>query len=85
MNAPLRWLPDLAEYTNAFACQSDVLRDRFAQAFALGDNLEDERAEVTQFIRDRFADAHAARIEQFMPRLFSLRDRQGKLIAAFGT
>lgn len=84
MNAPLRWLPDLAEDTNAFACPSDVLRDRFAQAFALGDNLTDERAEVTQFIRDRFADAHAARIEQFMPRLFSLRDRQGKLIAAFG-
>jgi Thermostable hemolysin len=84
MNAPLRWLPDLAEDTDAFACQADVLRDRFAQAFALGDNLESERVEVMQFIRNCFAHAHAARIEHFMPRLLSLRDRQGALIAAFG-
>jgi hypothetical protein len=64
--------------------QHDVLSEKFAQAFDLADDLPEEREEVTAFIRSCFAQVHDAHIEHFMPRLLSLRDKQGRLIAAFG-
>ena len=68
MNAPLRCLPDLYADANAFTRQGDVFRNRFASAFMLGDDLCEEREEVTQFIRNCFADAHGARIEHLLAR-----------------
>jgi hypothetical protein len=42
------------------------------------------RAEAEQFIRERFARCFGARVDAFMPRLFSLRDQQGQVCGAFG-
>jgi len=48
-----------------------------------GPDAED-RAEIEQFIADIFHQAYNARINHFMPYLMSLRDPDGKLIAACG-
>jgi hypothetical protein len=76
------------EPQDATAClldqQDRVLSEKFSRAFDLADCADDERDEVTGFIRQCFAEVHDAHIEHFMPRLLSLRDKQGRLIAAFG-
>jgi hypothetical protein len=64
--------------------QDRLLGEQFSRAFDLADCSDDERAEVTGFIRQCFSQVHDASIEHFMPRLLRLRDRQGRLIAAFG-
>lgn len=43
-----------------------------------------DRAELEAFIRDIFYRSHGAHITQFMPRLMSLRDDTGKLLAVCG-
>ncbi len=43
-----------------------------------------DRAEIEQFIGDIFQQAYGAKIKHFMPSLMSLRDSDGKLIAACG-
>lgn len=76
------------EWHDALGCERErrgqLLTARFSQNFSLQDNVTSEREALAQFIRDCFAKAHGARIEHFMPRLLSLRNRQGTLIAAFG-
>lgn len=48
-----------------------------------GPDAED-REELETFIRDVFFRAHQAHITHFMPRLMSLRDNQGRLLAVCG-
>lgn len=43
-----------------------------------------DRAEVSAFIRDRFHRTYGATLTHLMPRLFSLRDDAGEIVAAFG-
>jgi hypothetical protein len=42
------------------------------------------RAQAEQFIRERFARCSGAPVDTFMPRLFSLRNREGLICGAFG-
>lgn len=42
------------------------------------------RGHAERFIRARFAESYAAQVEQFMPRLFTLRDALGNTVGAFG-
>jgi hypothetical protein len=42
------------------------------------------RAEAEAFIRERFARCFGARVDAFMPRLFSLRNEAGEICGAFG-
>jgi len=42
------------------------------------------RSTVERFISERFFAAHGARISQFMPRLFAIFNRNGKVLAALG-
>jgi hypothetical protein len=42
------------------------------------------RARVEDFIGARFRDAHGARITHFMPRLFAIFNKRGKVLAALG-
>ncbi|HQR50588.1 MAG TPA: thermostable hemolysin [Methylophilaceae bacterium] len=62
----------------------EALNVRLAQVFDLREHENEERGEIESFIRQCFAAAHGARINQFMPRLLSLRAKRGDLIAAFG-
>jgi len=43
-----------------------------------------DREEVSSFIRLNFRRAYGATLVHLMPRLFSLRDREGNIVAAFG-
>lgn len=42
------------------------------------------RGVLENFIADRFAEVYGARLYNFMPRLFGMRDADGDLLAAFG-
>ncbi len=42
------------------------------------------RARVEDFIETRFRDAHGARISHFMPSLFAIFNKSGKVLAALG-
>lgn len=44
----------------------------------------DDQAAIAAFIRERFLRAHGANLTHLMPRLFSLHDREGRIVAAFG-
>lgn len=61
-----------------------ALNARLAQVFDVREHCAEERGEIESFIRQCFAAAHGARIGHFMPRLLSLQDNRGELIAAFG-
>ncbi len=52
--------------------------------FELIEHVGDDRAAVETFISQRFAECFGSRIEAFMPRLFSLRNREGDICGAFG-
>jgi hypothetical protein len=56
----------------------------FNQRFELREAGASDRDELQAFIRHCFDVAHGARIAHFMPRLFSLHERNGGRIAAFG-
>lgn len=53
-------------------------------AFELVEHAHADRATVESFIRARFAASYGCRIESFMPRLFSVRNRAGEMCGAFG-
>jgi hypothetical protein len=51
---------------------------------ALSDVHAADRAELESFIHDVFARAYGADIQHFLPQLLSLRDPEGRLLAACG-
>jgi hypothetical protein len=53
-------------------------------AYELHEHTCAERAAVEEFISRRFFETFGSRVEAFMPRLFSLRDRNGRICGAFG-
>ena len=55
-----------------------------AKPFALFEHHCGDRHGVEQFIASRFNHSFAAHIDAFMPRLLSLRNRQGAIVGAFG-
>ena len=61
-----------------------TLNKHLANVFDLYEHSFEQREEIEAFISQCFASAHSANIRYFMPRLFSLRSKQGDLIAAFG-
>ncbi|MBL8414718.1 MAG: thermostable hemolysin [Propionivibrio sp.] len=52
--------------------------------FELFEHVGAGRADVEKFISQRFAESFGSRVEAFMPRLFSLRNREGDICGAFG-
>lgn len=52
--------------------------------FHLVEHLGSDRARVEHFIRRRFAESFSARVEAFMPRLFSVQNAAGEICGAFG-
>ena len=55
-----------------------------APVFELLEQVGADRAAVEKFIRRRFAESFGSRVDVFMPRLFSLRNREGDICGAFG-
>jgi hypothetical protein len=53
-------------------------------AFELFEHVGADRAAVESFISQCFADNFGSRVEAFMPRLFSMRNRNGDICGAFG-
>jgi hypothetical protein len=52
--------------------------------FELIEHVGPDRAQAEQFISQRFAESFGCRVDSFMPRLFSLRNRDGEICGAFG-
>jgi hypothetical protein len=52
--------------------------------FELFEHVGADRSSVEAFISQRFAESYGCRIEAFMPRLFSVRSRNGDICGAFG-
>jgi hypothetical protein len=52
--------------------------------FSLTEHVGADRATVEAFISQRFAESFGCHIEAFMPRLFSVRNRDGEICGAFG-
>jgi hypothetical protein len=52
--------------------------------FELFEHVGAERTNVETFISQRFAASFGSRLEAFMPRLFSVRNREGDICGAFG-
>jgi len=52
--------------------------------FELYEHVGSSRAAAETFISQRFAESYGSRIEAFMPRLFSVRNRDGNMCGAFG-
>lgn len=80
--------PALLHSDFATGCANGVdtsaLNARLAQVFDLREHCDEDRGEIEGFIRRCFVAAHGARISHCMPRLLSLQDPRGELIAAFG-
>ena len=55
-----------------------------SRRFSIVDDRQSDRAAIEAFIRDAFADNFHANICYFMPRLFGVVDREGRLSGAFG-
>jgi hypothetical protein len=53
-------------------------------AFKLFEHVGADRASAETFISQCFADNFGSRVEAFMPRLFSMRNRNGDICGAFG-
>lgn len=64
--------------------QGDAAGKTGRPAFELLEHVGADRAAVETFIRQCFAESYGCRIEGFMPRLFSLRNRDGEICGAFG-
>jgi hypothetical protein len=71
---------DIADHT----ADVDALNARLAQVFDLREHAGEARLDIEKFISHCFNQTHGAQIGSFMPRLFSLQDNRGDLIAAFG-
>jgi hypothetical protein len=69
---------------NASGEFSASTRTAAAPQFELFEHVGAERTEVEAFISQRFAASFGSRVEAFMPRLFSLRNREGDICGAFG-
>ncbi len=52
--------------------------------FELIEHVGGKRAAVEAFIGQHFAESFGSRVEAFMPRLFSLSNREGEICGAFG-
>jgi hypothetical protein len=52
--------------------------------FKLTEHVGIDRSTVETFISQRFAESFGCHIEAFMPRLFSVRNREGEICGAFG-
>ena len=52
--------------------------------FDLFEHVGSDRSAAETFISQRFAESFGSRIEAFMPRLFSVRNRNGDMCGAFG-
>lgn len=52
--------------------------------FELIEHVGPDRALAEQFISQRFAESFGCRVDSFMPRLFTLRNRDGEICGAFG-
>jgi hypothetical protein len=61
-----------------------VARTTSSPAFKLIEQVGADRATVEAFISQCFADNFGSRVEAFMPRLFSMRNRNGDICGAFG-
>lgn len=57
--------------------------DGFAR-YHLHEHADKSRAVVERFISRRFEESFGSRVLTFMPRLFSLRDQNGRICGAFG-
>jgi Thermostable hemolysin len=64
--------------------KSNVLNPAAKFAYRLSEHVEQGRAEVEAFIRQRFHLSYGARLESLMPRLFTLADTAGATLCAFG-
>ena len=53
-------------------------------AFELREHVGADRAAAETFISQCFAESFGSRVEAFMPRLFSMRNRDGDICGAFG-
>ena len=69
---------------NASGEFSASTRTAAAPEFELFEHVGAERSDVETFISQRFAASFGSRVEAFMPRLFSLRNREGDICGAFG-
>lgn len=69
---------------NASGEFSASTRTAAAPEFELFEHVGAERSDVETFISQRFAASFGSRVEVFMPRLFSLRNREGDICGAFG-
>jgi hypothetical protein len=61
-----------------------VSRTASDPAFRLVEHVGADRATAETFISQCFADNFGSRVEAFMPRLFSMRNRDGDICGAFG-
>ena len=52
--------------------------------FELFEHVGADRAVAERFISQRFSESFGSRVEAFMPRLFTLRNRDGDICGAFG-
>ena len=77
--------PRLRPAENAQAGNAPVADATAGQPlFALFEHVGSNRAVAEAFISQRFEASFGSRIEAFMPRLFSVRNRAGELCGAFG-
>jgi hypothetical protein len=59
-------------------------RSRLESGLILAEHDAADRLEVSQFIRNRFLKDYDARLTHLMPRLFSLTNAAGQMVAGFG-
>ena len=74
--SPARELPIAERPAEVQTCVTPI--------FELVEHLGTNRATVETFISQRYAESFGSRVESFMPRLFSMRNRDGDICGAFG-
>jgi Thermostable hemolysin len=75
-------MPSWRQHAPALALPSP--RRAVDGSLQLHDHGADDRAAVEQFIRQRYSVAFGSTVQRFMPRLHSLRNREGLICGAFG-
>lgn len=77
--------PQLHPAENALsACVPAADETTSRPPYELVEHVGNNRATAETFISQRFAESYGSRIEAFMPRLFSVRNREGEICGAFG-
>ena len=71
-------------FYNRQAMPSTAQSDTLTPLLRLHEHTGSERAEAETFIGSKFANYFGARIDAFMPRLFSLKNEAGEMCGAFG-